>query len=65
MAGTTAHSTEGAAAEAATAERTAPKGAAAKAAAHGRTGRTPVVVPGRAGLNLAKLKIPFKSIGID
>ena len=39
MAGAAAHSTEGAAAE----------GPAAKAAAHGRTGRTPVVVPGRAG----------------
>ena len=58
MAGAAAHSTEGAAAEAATAERAASKGAAsagaterpaAKAAAHGRTGRTPVVVPGRAG----------------
>ena len=58
VAAAAAHSTEGAAAEAAAAERAAPKGAAsagategpaAKAAAHGRTGRTPVVVPGRAG----------------
>ena len=44
MAGAAAHSTEGAAAE-----RAATEGTAAKAAAHRRTGRTPVVVPGRAG----------------